>query len=46
MSIAPQKITPFLTFEGPAEEALTLYTSLFDDAELLRFGVAWKLNLG
>mgnify|MGYP001140522735 CR=1 FL=1 len=30
-----QKITPFLMFEGQAEEAMNLYVSLFDDAEIL-----------
>ncbi|MFC6079857.1 VOC family protein [Sphaerisporangium aureirubrum] len=30
-----QKITTFLMFEGAAEEALTFYTSLFDDAEIV-----------
>lgn len=30
-----QKITTFLMFEGAAEEAMTFYTSLFDDAEIL-----------
>ncbi|WP_440071490.1 VOC family protein [Streptosporangium sp. OZ121] len=30
-----QKITTFLMFQGTAEEALTFYTSLFDDAEIL-----------
>lgn len=29
-----QKITTFLMFEGAAEEAVTFYTSLFDDAEI------------
>ncbi|MEU6999748.1 VOC family protein [Nonomuraea sp. NPDC046570] len=29
-----QKITTFLMFEGTAEEAVTFYTSLFDDAEI------------
>ncbi|MFE2376768.1 VOC family protein [Streptomyces sp. NPDC059398] len=32
---APQKITTFLMFEGRAEEAITYYTSLFDDAEVV-----------
>jgi predicted 3-demethylubiquinone-9 3-methyltransferase (glyoxalase superfamily) len=32
---APQKITTFLMFEGNAEEAMTFYTSLFEDAEVL-----------
>ncbi|MFJ9344711.1 VOC family protein [Streptomyces sp. NPDC101733] len=31
----PQKITTFLMFEGRAEEALTFYTSLFEDAEVV-----------
>ncbi|MEU6312998.1 VOC family protein [Streptomyces sp. NPDC047014] len=35
MQAAPQKITPFLMFEGRAEEALTFYTSLFADSEVL-----------
>ncbi|MEU9837013.1 VOC family protein [Streptosporangium sp. NPDC048047] len=30
-----QKITTFLMFEGAAEEAMTFYISLFDDAEIL-----------
>jgi predicted 3-demethylubiquinone-9 3-methyltransferase (glyoxalase superfamily) len=29
------KITTFLMFEGQAEEAITFYTSLFDDSEIL-----------
>ncbi len=29
-----QKITTFLMFEGRAEEAMTFYTSLFDDGEI------------
>jgi len=32
-SIAPRKVTPFLMFTGRAEEALTRYVELFDDAE-------------
>ncbi|WP_329380586.1 VOC family protein [Streptomyces sp. NBC_01351] len=35
MASAPQKITTFLMFEGRAEEALTFYISLFDDAEVI-----------
>ncbi|HEV7214673.1 MAG TPA: VOC family protein [Chloroflexota bacterium] len=36
MEIAtPQKITAFLMFEGNAEEAMTFYISLFDDAEII-----------
>lgn len=31
-----QKITTFLMFEGNAEEAMTFYLSLFDDAEVVR----------
>ncbi|PKW14097.1 VOC family protein [Saccharopolyspora spinosa] len=31
----PQRITTFLMFEGNAEEAMTFYTSLFDDGEIL-----------
>lgn len=30
------KITTFLMFEGQAEEAMTFYTSLLDDSEILR----------
>jgi predicted 3-demethylubiquinone-9 3-methyltransferase (glyoxalase superfamily) len=30
-----QKITTFLMFQGDAEEAMTLYSSLFDDAEII-----------
>ncbi|MGW1809300.1 VOC family protein [Streptomyces sp. NPDC002078] len=30
-----QKITTFLMFEGVAEDAMTFYTSLFDDAEVV-----------
>ncbi|WP_326824974.1 VOC family protein [Streptosporangium sp. NBC_01756] len=30
-----QKITTFLMFEGAAEEAMTFYISLFDDAKIL-----------
>ncbi|MDK3256088.1 VOC family protein [Blastococcus capsensis] len=37
----PVQVTPFLMFTGDAERAIELYTSLFDDAQLLtltRFG--------
>lgn len=30
-----QKVTPFLMFEGKAEEAMNLYTSLFDNSEIV-----------
>jgi predicted 3-demethylubiquinone-9 3-methyltransferase (glyoxalase superfamily) len=30
------KITPFLMFEGKAEEAMNFYTSLFHPSEILR----------
>jgi predicted 3-demethylubiquinone-9 3-methyltransferase (glyoxalase superfamily) len=30
-----QKVTTFLMFEGDAEDAMTFYTSLFDDAEII-----------
>ncbi len=30
-----QSITPFLMFEGQAEEAMTFYVSVFDDSEIL-----------
>ncbi len=29
------KVTPFLMFEGKAEEAMTFYVSLFDDARVV-----------
>jgi predicted 3-demethylubiquinone-9 3-methyltransferase (glyoxalase superfamily) len=29
------KITTFLMFEGDAEEAITFYTTLFDDSEIV-----------
>ncbi|MFD8982690.1 VOC family protein [Streptomyces sp. NPDC059564] len=35
MASLPQKITTFLMFEGRAEEALTFYTSLFEDSEVI-----------
>ncbi|MBW5484780.1 VOC family protein [Streptomyces bambusae] len=35
MAAAPQKITTFLMFEGKAEEAMTFYLTLFDDAEVI-----------
>jgi predicted 3-demethylubiquinone-9 3-methyltransferase (glyoxalase superfamily) len=35
MASTPQKITTFLMFEGRAEEALTFYMSLFEDAEII-----------
>jgi predicted 3-demethylubiquinone-9 3-methyltransferase (glyoxalase superfamily) len=31
----PKKITTFLMFEGSAEEAMTFYMSVFDDAEII-----------
>ncbi|MEK4487595.1 VOC family protein [Psychrobacillus sp. FSL H8-0484] len=30
------KITPFLMFEGKAEEAINFYTSIFKDSEIIR----------
>ncbi len=30
-----QKLTPFLMFDGGAEEAMEFYTSLFDDARII-----------
>ncbi|MER5813285.1 VOC family protein [Streptomyces sp. NPDC002033] len=35
MAPPAQKITTFLMFEGRAQEALTLYTSLFEDSEVI-----------
>ncbi len=34
MSANNQKITPFLLFQGQAEEAMNVYTSLFADSEI------------
>jgi predicted 3-demethylubiquinone-9 3-methyltransferase (glyoxalase superfamily) len=31
----PKQVMPFLMFQGDAEEAITFYTSLFDDAEIV-----------
>ncbi|OIJ68886.1 VOC family protein [Streptomyces mangrovisoli] len=33
--VTSQKVTPFLMFEGNAEQAMTFYTSLFADSEIL-----------
>ncbi|MFF7140478.1 MULTISPECIES: VOC family protein [Streptomyces] len=33
--VTSQKVTAFLMFEGNAEEAMTFYVSLFDDAEVV-----------
>ncbi|MFE3637478.1 VOC family protein [Streptomyces cellostaticus] len=33
--VTSRKITTFLMFEGNAEAAMTFYTSLFDDAEIV-----------
>ena len=35
-----QKVTTFLMFEGNAEEAMTFYLSLFDDAEVAAYVAA------
>ncbi|KEK22410.1 VOC family protein [Bacillus gaemokensis] len=35
MKNTKQKITTFLMFDGNAEEAMTLYTSLFDQSEVV-----------
>lgn len=35
MSNTNQKITTFLMFEGKAEEAMNLYTTLFDQSEII-----------
>ncbi len=35
MAKSNQKITTFLMFSGQAEEAMNLYTSLFDQSEIL-----------
>ena len=34
MSVTAQKVTPMLWFDGQAEEAATLYVSIFEDAEI------------
>ncbi|OLZ62583.1 hypothetical protein AV521_41405 [Streptomyces sp. IMTB 2501] len=33
--VSSQRITTFLMFEGNAEDAMTFYVSLFDDAEIV-----------
>ena len=41
--VSSRKITTFLMFEGNAEDAMTFYISLFDDAEVIgisRYGAA------
>jgi predicted 3-demethylubiquinone-9 3-methyltransferase (glyoxalase superfamily) len=43
-------VTPFLMFEGRAEEAMQRYLSLFPDSRKFawlndEFGVSWQLNL-
>ncbi|SDD43931.1 VOC family protein [Actinokineospora iranica] len=43
MPTAPRKVTTFLMFQGQAEEAMTCYTSLFDDAEILTID-RWGAN--
>jgi predicted 3-demethylubiquinone-9 3-methyltransferase (glyoxalase superfamily) len=35
VAIQPQKITPFLMFEGQAESAMSFYLSLFPESEVL-----------
>lgn len=35
MDQSKQKIHTFLMFEGSAEEAITMYTSLFEDSEII-----------
>lgn len=35
MDQSKQKIHSFLMFEGSAEEAITMYTSLFEDSEII-----------
>ncbi len=42
----PQKVRPFLMFEGKAEEAMTFYVSLFPDGKIIDIvrygpGLAW-----
>jgi predicted 3-demethylubiquinone-9 3-methyltransferase (glyoxalase superfamily) len=34
-SVSTQKVTTFLMFSGQAEEAMNLYTSLFDQSEII-----------
>jgi len=44
-----QKITPFLWFDGQAEEAANLYTSIFDNSKILeisRYGEAAPSQAG
>lgn len=35
VTVSPQKITPFLMFEGSAEQAMTFYTEVFAEAEIV-----------
>jgi predicted 3-demethylubiquinone-9 3-methyltransferase (glyoxalase superfamily) len=42
-----QKIRPFLWFDGKAEEAMMLYTSIFKDSKVIgvtRYGDAGRLR--
>ena len=44
MTINKQKITPFLWFDGKAEEAMNFYVSIFKNSkvvQLTRYGDAW-----
>ncbi|MGX4585568.1 VOC family protein [Paenibacillus chitinolyticus] len=34
--VKPSAVTPFLTFTGQAEEAMNLYTSVFENSEIIR----------
>ena len=41
-----QKITPFLTFDNQAEEAMNFYVSLFKNSKILSVSVMAKADLG
>ncbi len=44
----PTQVTPFLMFEGKAEEAMRFYISLFPASQvvsIVRYGVSRQLNL-
>jgi predicted 3-demethylubiquinone-9 3-methyltransferase (glyoxalase superfamily) len=41
MATSIQKITPFLWFDGKAEEAVNLYTSIFNNSKIVRMSY-WK----
>lgn len=51
MKLSTQKITPFLTFGGNAEEAINFYVLTFPNSKILsltritnKFGITWQLT--